>query len=128
MPTWTIANLRRVPLSPTTREDTAIKAGPKMNFIAMAKIATRVPHAIILVLDAMKRPIQIKQIKQCTKVKGGSCSNSMGDDNSCVPNLYVPKLNIAIPSPPFDMIMIDWLAISGSFTSHLQQMLQSMSV
>lgn len=31
---------------------------------------------------------------------------------------------MAIPSPPFDIIIIDWLAISGSFTFHLQQIQQ----
>lgn len=35
--------------------------------------------------------------------------------------LLKPKLNIAMPSPPFEIIIIDCLTISGIFTPHLQK-------
>lgn len=47
-----------MPLSPVAVEDAAIKAGPSRNFIPMAKIAIRVPHAIMLGRDAIKRPVK----------------------------------------------------------------------
>lgn len=42
------------------REATAIKAGPAMNLIAIASTASRTPHAIILVRDAINRPIRMQ--------------------------------------------------------------------
>lgn len=54
--TCTIATLRTLPLSPIAKEDNAITAGPAMNFSPMATIVIRVPQAIILGRDAMKRP------------------------------------------------------------------------
>ena len=47
-----------MPLRPVAVEDAAIKAGPSRNFIPMAKIAIRVPHAIMLGRDAIKRPVK----------------------------------------------------------------------
>lgn len=39
-------------------EDNAIRAGPAINFTTMASTAIRVPQAIILARDAMKRPVK----------------------------------------------------------------------
>jgi hypothetical protein len=39
-------------------EATAIRAGPTMNFIAMATIAIGIPHAIMLGRDAINRPVE----------------------------------------------------------------------
>lgn len=35
--------------------------------------------------------------------------------------MFIPKLNVAIPSPPFAIIEIDCVTISGIFTPHLQE-------
>lgn len=40
------------------KDDAAIKAGPTMNFSAMATDAILVPQAIMLGRDAMKRPVR----------------------------------------------------------------------
>lgn len=59
-----MASLKTLPLSPVAVEDTAIRAGPIRNFIAMATKAIRVPHAIMLTLDAMKRPVKRNPIEK----------------------------------------------------------------
>lgn len=61
--TCTIASLKTLPFSPVAVEDTAIRAGPIRNFIAMATNAIRVPHAIMLTRDAMKRPVKKSNCK-----------------------------------------------------------------
>lgn len=97
------------------KEDAAIKAGPMINFIAIANAAILVPQAIILGREAMKRPVEwcIQRI------------NFKHDfirvlvENQCE-RMLIPKLNIAIPSPPLDSISIDLSMIAGNFTPHLQ--------
>jgi hypothetical protein len=47
-----------VPSSLTAKEATAIRAGPTMNFIAMATTAIRIPHDIMLGRNAINRPVE----------------------------------------------------------------------
>jgi len=56
--TCTIATLSTVPSSLTAKEATAIRAGPTMNFIAMATTAIRIPHDIMLGRNAINRPVE----------------------------------------------------------------------
>lgn len=118
MRTCTIATLRILPLSPTAKEDTAISAGPAVNFNPMASIPVRVPHAIMLPRVAMKRPIKQHKLIHVLNLKV-----VLQISWQVIRNYFIPKLNIAIPSPPFDSIAIDCVTISGSFTPHLQQII-----
>lgn len=59
-----MASLKTFPFSPVAAEDTAIRAGPIRNFIAIATKAIRVPHAIMLTLDAMKRPVKKSNLER----------------------------------------------------------------
>jgi len=96
-------------------EATAIRAGPTMNFIAMATIAIRIPHAIMLGRDAINRPVEHLD---------GMSRNSLLwvlVTRGYWKFIVIPKLNIAIPSPPVDNILTDLSTMSGKFTPHLKQ-------
>lgn len=56
--TCTITTLSTDLRSPTIMEAMAIMAGPARNFSTNALTAVRAPQAIMLALDAMKRPIK----------------------------------------------------------------------
>lgn len=62
-----MATLSNVPLNPSVIEGTTMADGPARNFIAMANTALRVPQAMSLACDAMKRPS-----KQQTEVSESS--------------------------------------------------------
>lgn len=103
-------------------EDIAIRAGPTTNFIAMANTAIRVPHAIMLARDAMKRPVRKFEEVWILYIFFFLLQFTICGREILVVSL--PKLNIAIPSPPSDKIDIDRSIIVGNSTPHLQQVKQ----
>ena len=59
-----MATRRRSPFKPIAMLATAMTAGPVRNLIAMEKIATLFPHAIILGCKAMNKPSIYQTKKQ----------------------------------------------------------------
>lgn len=54
-----MATCKRVPLRPTATEAAAMTAGPVRNLTAIEKVATELPHAMILGCKAINKPIII---------------------------------------------------------------------
>lgn len=94
-----MATCKRVPLRPTAMEAAAMTAGPVRNLTAIEKVATELPHAMILGCKAIKRPIII-HIKSIIIISHNH-NKHKGDKHALLLVLFVLcKKHLSSSSPP----------------------------
>lgn len=126
-------------LSPTASDAAVITTGPQMNRIAIPIVALLVPQAMIRGCRAMNKPANFGtsvQTKVTISAYQTSCEGNMiiiiaaiYIDGKALWNyvnkkkkklkMKIPKLNMAIPSPASEIILIEYFTKLGIPTSHL---------